>query len=73
MSIKTAVLNGVATLEIARPEKKNALTAAMYQAMAEGTSLNINKASCEQAARATGAAPKATKARRRVAMLRGAR
>jgi len=33
MSIKTAVLNGVATIEIARPEKKNALTVAMYQAM----------------------------------------
>lgn len=36
MSIKTAVVNGVATIEIARPEKKNALTQAMYQAMAEG-------------------------------------
>jgi enoyl-CoA hydratase/carnithine racemase len=35
MSIKTAVLNGVATIEIARPEKKNALTMAMYQAMAD--------------------------------------
>jgi enoyl-CoA hydratase/carnithine racemase len=35
MSIKTATLNGVATIEIARPEKKNALTVAMYQAMAE--------------------------------------
>ncbi len=35
MSIKTAVLNGVATIEIARPEKKNALTVAMYQAMAD--------------------------------------
>ena len=33
MSIKTATLNGVATIEIARPEKKNALTVAMYQAM----------------------------------------
>ena len=33
MSIKTAVLNGVATIEIARPEKKNALTVAMYDAM----------------------------------------
>ena len=30
MSIKTATLNGVLTIEIARPEKKNALTAAMY-------------------------------------------
>jgi enoyl-CoA hydratase/carnithine racemase len=35
MSIKTATLNGVATIEIARPEKKNALTMAMYSAMAE--------------------------------------
>jgi len=35
MSIKTAILNGVATIEIARPEKKNALTVAMYQAMSE--------------------------------------
>lgn len=35
MSIKTATLNGVATIEIARPEKKNALTMAMYTAMAE--------------------------------------
>lgn len=35
MTIKTAVLNGVATIEIARPEKKNAITMAMYRAMAE--------------------------------------
>ena len=35
MSIKTAVVNGVATIEIARPEKKNAITMAMYSAMAE--------------------------------------
>jgi enoyl-CoA hydratase/carnithine racemase len=35
MSIKIATLNGVATIEIARPEKKNALTRAMYQAMAD--------------------------------------
>ena len=34
MSIKTATLNGVATIEIARPEKKNAITGAMYHAMA---------------------------------------
>ncbi|MBX3603890.1 MAG: enoyl-CoA hydratase [Piscinibacter sp.] len=34
MSIRTATLNGVATIEIARPEKKNALTVAMYEAMA---------------------------------------
>jgi enoyl-CoA hydratase/carnithine racemase len=35
MSIKFASLDGVATIEIARPEKKNALTQAMYLAMAE--------------------------------------
>ena len=35
MTIKTATLNGVLTIEIARPEKKNALTVAMYQAMAD--------------------------------------
>ena len=35
MSIKTAVINGVCTIEIARPEKKNALTVAMYQAMSD--------------------------------------
>jgi enoyl-CoA hydratase/carnithine racemase len=35
MSIKTATLNGVATIEIARPEKKNALTTDMYRAMAQ--------------------------------------
>jgi enoyl-CoA hydratase/carnithine racemase len=35
MSIKTATLNGVCTIEIARPEKKNALTVAMYSAMTQ--------------------------------------
>jgi enoyl-CoA hydratase/carnithine racemase len=35
MHIKTVTLNGVATIEIARPEKKNALTVEMYQAMAD--------------------------------------
>jgi enoyl-CoA hydratase/carnithine racemase len=35
MSIKTATAGGVATIEMARPEKKNALTMAMYQAMAD--------------------------------------
>lgn len=34
-AIRTGVLNGVATIEIARPEKKNALTSAMYQAMTQ--------------------------------------
>jgi enoyl-CoA hydratase/carnithine racemase len=48
MSIKTAVLNGVATIEIARPEKKNALTVEMYQAMADA----INAASENAAVRA---------------------
>ncbi|MBQ0961329.1 enoyl-CoA hydratase [Ideonella sp. 4Y11] len=38
MSIKTATLDGIATIEIARPEKKNALTQAMYQAMADALS-----------------------------------
>jgi enoyl-CoA hydratase/carnithine racemase len=33
MSIRTGVVAGVATIEIARPEKKNALTVAMYEAM----------------------------------------
>jgi len=33
--LRTATLDGVATIEIARPEKKNALTLAMYEAMAE--------------------------------------
>ena len=35
MAIRTATLNGVATIEIARPEKKNAITIGMYQAMEE--------------------------------------
>jgi len=48
MSIKTATLNGVATIEIARPEKKNALTQAMYQAMADA----INAAQDDGAVRA---------------------
>ena len=48
MSIKTATLNGVATIEIARPEKKNALTVAMYQAMADA----INAAREDAAVRA---------------------
>jgi len=48
MSIKTATLNGVATIEIARPEKKNALTIAMYQAMADA----IDAAAADNAVRA---------------------
>jgi enoyl-CoA hydratase/carnithine racemase len=35
MSIKTATVDGVARIEIARPEKKNAITVAMYQQMAD--------------------------------------
>src|SRR6195952_1852849 len=35
MTIRTVNTNGVAVIEIARPEKKNALTQAMYSAMAE--------------------------------------
>ncbi|MDM4766366.1 enoyl-CoA hydratase [Pelomonas sp. SE-A7] len=45
MSIKTATVNGVATIEIARPEKKNALTRDMYQAMADAlVAANADKA-----------------------------
>lgn len=46
--VKTATLNGVCTIEIARPEKKNALTMAMYQAMADA----INAAQLDPAVRA---------------------
>ena len=48
MSIRCATLNGVATIEIARPEKKNALTVEMYQAMADA----INAAGVDKAVRA---------------------
>jgi enoyl-CoA hydratase/carnithine racemase len=48
MNIKTAALNGVATIEIARPEKKNALTVEMYQAMADA----LNAAREDNAVRA---------------------
>lgn len=48
MTINTAVLNGVATIEIARPGKKNALTLSMYQAMADA----INAAVADSAVRA---------------------
>jgi len=33
--LRLATVNGVATIEIARPDKKNALTVAMYQGMAD--------------------------------------
>jgi enoyl-CoA hydratase/carnithine racemase len=48
MSIKTATFNGVATIEIARPEKKNALTQGMYTAMADA----LAAASADNAVRA---------------------
>jgi enoyl-CoA hydratase/carnithine racemase len=48
MSIKTGIHNGVATIEIARPEKKNALTVAMYQAMTDA----LDAAVADQAVRA---------------------
>ncbi len=48
MSIKVATINGVTTIEIARPEKKNALTVEMYQAMADA----INAAGEDPAVRA---------------------
>ena len=48
MTIKTATINGVATIEIARPEKKNAFTVEMYQAM-EGA---LRAATAEAAVRA---------------------
>lgn len=44
MTIRTAVLNKVLTIEIARPEKKNALTQAMYTAMAEALEAAHNDA-----------------------------
>jgi enoyl-CoA hydratase/carnithine racemase len=48
MSIRCATLNGVATIEIARPEKKNALTVEMYQALADA----IDAAGVDNAVRA---------------------
>ncbi|MFN4115935.1 MAG: enoyl-CoA hydratase [Inhella sp.] len=48
MSIKTATLNGVATIEIARPEKKNAITSQMYSEMAAA----LSAASQDKAVRA---------------------
>ena len=48
MSIKTATLNSVATIEIARPEKKNAITGAMYEQMADA----LNAAKADGAVRA---------------------
>ncbi|MFG6455245.1 enoyl-CoA hydratase [Roseateles sp. BYS96W] len=48
MTIKTYTVNGVATLEIARPEKKNAITQDMYQQMAEA----LQAADADKAVRA---------------------
>jgi enoyl-CoA hydratase/carnithine racemase len=48
MSIRTATSNGVLTLEIARPEKKNALTFAMYEAMTQA----LNSAQADNTVRA---------------------
>jgi len=41
MTIKTATTDGVTTIEIVRPEKKNALTVAMYQAMTEAVTVAV--------------------------------
>jgi len=48
MSIRTATSGGVATIEMARPAKKNALTVAMYQALTEA----VNAASADEGVRA---------------------
>jgi enoyl-CoA hydratase/carnithine racemase len=48
MNIRTATLNQVCTIEIARPEKKNAITVEMYQAMADA----LNAARDDAAVRA---------------------
>jgi enoyl-CoA hydratase/carnithine racemase len=48
MSIRTATSNGVTTIEIARPEKKNALTLAMYEAMEQA----LHAADADNAVRA---------------------
>jgi enoyl-CoA hydratase/carnithine racemase len=48
MSIRTATSNGVLTIEIARPEKRNALTYAMYSAMAQA----LNDAQADNVVRA---------------------
>ena len=48
MSIRTATFNGVATVEIARPERKNALTLAMYDELARA----LQSAQADSAVRA---------------------
>ena len=44
MTIKTATLNHVATIEIARPDKKNAITGEMYATMALALHAAMNEA-----------------------------
>ncbi|MBV8468363.1 MAG: enoyl-CoA hydratase/isomerase family protein [Burkholderiaceae bacterium] len=47
MTVRTTVADGIATIEIARPEKKNALTGAMYIAMAEAlAAADVDSAVC---------------------------
>lgn len=48
MSIRTSLQDGVATIEINRPDRKNALTVEMYQAMADA----LNDAQADPAVRA---------------------
>lgn len=48
MNIRTATFNGVATVEIARPERKNALTLAMYDELARA----LQSAQADSAVRA---------------------
>jgi enoyl-CoA hydratase/carnithine racemase len=48
MSIRTDTAHGVLTIEIARPEKKNALTIAMYEAMTQA----LSSAQADKAVRA---------------------
>jgi enoyl-CoA hydratase/carnithine racemase len=45
MTIRTAILEGVATIEIARPEKKNALTQAMYLDLANAITAAVGDSS----------------------------
>ncbi len=45
MTIKTDIVDGIARIEIARPEKKNAITVAMYQQMADAIGAAHNDAS----------------------------
>lgn len=42
MSIQNHTSNGVCTIEIARPEKKNSLTMSMYEALAKAFRIGAN-------------------------------